>query len=68
MGPAIQNHQKHDLGASKVAIETLQVVVDGAATDGQAPAYSYIKEDGMPVRVELTMPSRSYTIRRIQKG
>ena len=42
------------------------IVVDGVPSNGHANAASFIKAPGTPVRVDVTLPSRSYTIRRLQ--
>ena len=45
----------------------IRITVDGAAVDGSERASSFVKDGGTPIAVHLTLPSRSYTIRRITR-
>ena len=64
--PAVGHHCKTN-AVPKVPPDGVTIMVDGIPADGSAPAYTFIKDEKTPVRVDLSLPSRSYTIRRISR-
>ena len=64
--PALKHHCKN-MGVAPVPLHEISIQVDGQPTDGSPPAYTFLQMEGRPVRVDLSLPSRSYTIRRISR-
>ena len=64
--PALKHHCKSS-ALPPVPLHEVKIAVDGVETDGSPPAWTFLQLEGRPVRVDLALPSRSYTIRRISR-
>ena len=56
LAPAMKSYYLDHPSAPRLALETLAFAVDGVATNGQAPAASFVKGASTPVHVSFTLP------------